>query len=245
MPPEDTITSGEGQNGAGGGSAEDTLKADVAADTVVAIEGHDTLESGTAEPDPITQPPVVIEPTVVVSPVIPIKSDAQKRLEELDAKIDDEYFNFNSIEGKAVLKEHSRVAARVVAEPIQQKLHTATVFTGYAQEYDIPEKDCIAIWKDVQKTISPKFRGDSSAETYEFVKRLEAHKAVPVPDKPKPKPVATPVIAPGQVLPRGVGSVPPQPVAADSRTIEERLRAGDKETILQFKGAYEDFFSRK
>jgi hypothetical protein len=253
MSDEDTITSGEGQDGPGGGNAPDTLDGNAADEPV---EGNPPGENAApadpadgGEPSPPAPPTPPAEPKrVAETPKIePDQSPAQKRLAEIEAKVSDDAFDPFSKDGKALILEHSRVAAQVAAEPLSRKVTNATVYDDLSEQYEMPASELKRIWQETKKSIPEQFKGEQGALDYAFHQNVIKAKAQktppPAPKKAAPKP--TPVISPGQVLPRGVGSVPPQPPPADERTIEERVIAGDPATKKQFADAWSDFFGRK
>lgn len=244
MSNEDTIVGSEGQDGPGGNQAADSVVGDAASETPAAESAVETAAVD-AEIVPETATVAIPEepktPVTVSAPIAP-KTPSQKRLEELEAKIDEETFDPYTKEGKQVIKEHARVAGKVEAEPLQQQIQSISLYSREAAELGVPVSALEKVWTEVEKSIPAKHKTQEVVE-YAYQQRLEEMKkakATPV----KPRVAATPVIAPGQVLPRGAGSVPPQPVAEDTRTVEERVLAGDKKTLDDFKGAYEGFFKR-
>lgn len=226
----DTVVAGEGNDGPGGGEAPDTVTEPVEA----------------VEPEPVAEPVVEAkepevksEPAKIEAKPAGRKSANQARLDELEAKIDDDAFDPFSKDGKSVIKEHARVVARVENEPTRE----VTVWTQLSEEHDMTVKELKQQWTETLKSMPEKFKGNEAAETYAFEQRIAGIKAARSQPKPKPAPnTGTPVIAKGQVLPRGAGSVPPQPKPVDNRTVEERVLAGDPETLKQFASAYSNYF---
>lgn len=223
---EDTISTGQGDDGATGGSGNDTLMGDAAPQQTVPAQ---------AAPDPVkpTEPVKEPEKPTEQPKVEPFVSDAVKRLAELDSAIDKEDFDPYSPAGKAIIKEHAHMVARVESQPGNE----AAVWTSLSDEYDLSVKQLKSMWQETCKGMPDKFKGNQAAAEYAFLQKIESFKAAKN-KAPAPKPKETPVIAPGQVLPRGAGSVPPQPPSTDERTLEEKVLAGDKSTLDKFKNVW-------
>lgn len=181
-------------------------------------------------------------------------SPLEKRLADLESKIDADDFDPYSKEGKQIIKEHARVAGQVAAMPANEN----AVFADYADRYDLTTKEARAAWKETIKSLPDKYKNDQGAANYAYEQKLAALQAekaeksaaattvtTPAPLPPKPKAKGTPVIAAGQVLPRGVGSVPPQPPTEDPRSLEDRVKDGDPATLKQFREAFAGYFGRE
>lgn len=139
-----------------------------------------------AAPVVVVPSPVAIPAPIETTTVEPIKTSSQVRLAELDAKIDDELFDANSKDGKAILKEHSRVAAVVESEPIKLKLENAEIWQNEAATHQMPVVDLQKVWRDVKKTMPDKFKNDRGAIEYAYNLKLDEMKS----EKAKPKPEA-------------------------------------------------------
>lgn len=228
-----TTATSEGTDGPAGGQGEDTIAPQV----------EDVTETKAEEPEPVKpEPQKPAEPKPEPAKAERPKSKDEARFAELEAQIDATEFDPWSTEGKKVIKEHARLAARIEAQPALER----AIWADDSEEYGCTVKQCKAEWTAAEAALPAHLRtaeGVEVAYRARMAARAKPEPAVPAPAKPKPK--ATPVISPGQVLPRGAGSVPPQPAAPDERTIEQKVIDGDKGTLDTFKAAYQEFFSKR
>lgn len=101
----------------------------------------------------------------------------QKRLIEIESKMDDEYFDANSKDGKSLIKEHSRVAAAVEAEPLKEKLRESAVLEQMSDDTGLSVKELKSGWNEVLKALPAKYKNDNGAANFAFDQWIEKTKA--------------------------------------------------------------------
>lgn len=136
---------------------------------------------------PAAAPVVPVTPPAQAAPVqqqqSPAPTAAQLRLQQIEQTMLADDFDGYTKEGRALQVEHGRIAAIVVAEPIQQQLHESTVWQNLADEHDLSTKELRAAWKTTESTIDPKYRNNQAVMDFAFgqeLTRLKAAKAAPV-----------------------------------------------------------------
>lgn len=233
MEPETTpnVTS-EGQDGPTGGQADD-----VVADPVETPP--ETPEAAAPSPEPAAPAPTPEPLKPAAEATKAPQGKAQARLAELEQQFDADDFDPYSREGKAVVKEIAKLSGVVASEYANEQ----ATWQAEAEEYELPVKTLKSEWKAAKDSLPAHLQTQEGIEVA-YRARLAAKKEPPTPAPAKPKAAKpTPVISPGQVLPRGAGSVPPQPPTPDERTIEQRVIDGDKDLLKQFREATEAHFA--
>lgn len=197
------------------------------------------VEAKAAEPKPAATP----EPAVAVAPASPAvpadrpKTVSELRLIELETKIDAEDFDPYSKDGKAIIKEHAKVAAKVEFEPLQAQLHDSTVWQNLSDDHDIPVKDLKVMWAETVKSMPEKHKGNQGAMDYAFEQRIAAAKAEKAepeakPDKPTTKAKVPIQTRPGAVSP--VVAIPHRPPAPGSDPAEDFAKSVSREELATF-----------
>lgn len=223
----------------------ETPAADAAA-TVPAEGAPDTVQPEAA-PDPIQQYESIVSPAA---------DEPDAELEEaLEAIQSDDALSDGQKKAesyKLKLAGEDRATRRRAAKTDNYSNFTKADAKQYGVTPEQVDETWQASWRECAKVLGKNATQDqiTAAATVVYRQALAAlEDAPPIPAVPGKAPVKAaprnPVIAKGQVLPRGVGNIPPQPKAADTRTVEEKLLAGDKDTIKQFENIHTEFFGNR
>jgi hypothetical protein len=218
MADEDTILSGEGNDGPAGGAGDDSIIEPTTTET--APETPPTAEPDKKpEPAPSARQPVQVEPDDIDK-----EFDAASEAIEKDEVLSDGQKRAEKLRLTVAREERTSRRQREQNEAEERKRNEE------ARSHGVTRQQIDTAWDQaVDETMAKKGgkfdRGYAQALYDQKIAAAKTTHAAPVAAKPKPTP--TPVLGKGQVLPRGVGAVPNQPAPPDTRTVEEKLIAGD------------------